>query len=51
MPLEGKALAIASAMAKPAPVNGEPTLQLPAGAEDTREGWRRTTSKRWFDAL
>jgi hypothetical protein len=38
MPLEGKALAIASAVAKPAPVNGEPKLQLPAEAEDTREG-------------
>jgi transposase len=27
-PLEGKALAIASAMVKPAPVKGEPTLGL-----------------------
>ena len=51
MPLEGKALAIASAVAKPAPANGEPTLQLPAEAKDTREGWRPTTSKRRFDAL
>ena len=33
--LEGKALAIASAVAKPAPMN---------------EGWRPTTSKRRFDA-
>jgi len=48
---EGKALAIALAVVKPAPVNGEPTLQLPAEAEDTREGWRPTTSKRLFDAL
>jgi hypothetical protein len=49
--LEGKALAIASAVAKLAPANGEPTLQLPAEAKDTREGWRPTTSKRLFDAL
>ena len=51
MPLEGKALAIASAVVKPAPTNGEPTLQLPAEAKDTREGWRPTASKRLFDAL
>jgi hypothetical protein len=51
MPLEGKALAIAPAVAKPAPVNGEPTLQQPAEAEDTREGWRPTISTRRFDAL
>ena len=51
MPLEGKALAIASAVVKPAPANGEPTLQLPAEAKDTREGWRPTTAKRLFDAL
>jgi len=47
----GEALAIASAVVKPAPANGEPTLQLPAEAKDTREGWRPTISKRLFDAL
>src|SRR4029450_7996085 len=51
MPLEGKALAIASAVVKPAPANGEPTLQLPADAKATREGWRPTPAKRLFDAL
>jgi len=40
--LEGKALAIASAMVKPAPANrnGAPAS---AGAEDIREGWRPTS--------
>jgi hypothetical protein len=37
MPLEGKALAIASAVVKPAPVNGNRRSGT-AGAKDTREG-------------
>jgi putative transposase len=36
--LEGKALAIASAVAKPAPVNGEPTLRHPLGPRTPEKG-------------
>jgi hypothetical protein len=38
MPLEGKALAIASAVVKPAPVNGEPTLRHPLGPRTPEKG-------------
>ena len=51
MPLEGKALAIASAVVKPAPVNGEPTLRHPLGPRTPEKGWRPTSSMRWFGAL
>jgi putative transposase len=43
-PLEGKALAVAAATAKPAPDEGGTDAPAPAGAEDTRGGWRRTAS-------
>jgi hypothetical protein len=38
MPLEGEALAIASAVVKPAPVNGEPTLRHPLGPRTPEKG-------------
>jgi hypothetical protein len=38
MPLEGKALAIASAVVNPAPVNGEPTLRHPLGPRTPEKG-------------
>ncbi|HZA85007.1 MAG TPA: helix-turn-helix domain-containing protein [Actinomycetes bacterium] len=38
MPLEGKALAIASAVVKPAPVKGEPTLRHPLGSRTPEKG-------------
>jgi Probable transposase len=38
MPLEGKALATASAVVKPAPVNGEPTLPAPLGPRTPEKG-------------
>ena len=47
----GKALAIASAVVKPAPVNGEPTLRHPLGPRTPEKGWRPTSSMRWFGAL
>ena len=48
---EGKALAIALAVVKPTPVNGEPTASAHAEAEDTREAWCPITSMRSVDAL
>jgi hypothetical protein len=47
----GKALAIASAVVKPAPVNGEPTLRHPLGPRTPEKGWRPTSSMRRFGAL
>jgi hypothetical protein len=38
MPLEGKALAIASVMVKPAPANGEPTLRRSLGPRTPEKG-------------